>query len=117
MLFIPTFQTLTRIPGTYPAETLLTQQGMYAADLQFAYQNATPVLETILNNIPESYHHQAEQNKMELNIDVRVHELLPGEYPATPGWHCDAPQRETQFTENASTVPVKLSRRAKQTIP
>lgn len=109
MLFIPDYRTVAVISGTYPAEELLTQKGMFAADLTFAYTHATPVLKTILDCIPASYHQQAAENCMELNIDVRVHELLPGEYPATPGWHCDAPQRETQFVENAATVPVKQS--------
>lgn len=109
MLFIPNYKTLQRVPGTYPEEELLKQQGMFAADISFAYQHATSVLKNILDNIPSSYKQQATDSRMELNIDVRVHQLQPREYPSTPGWHCDAPQRETRFSENAPTTPVQQS--------
>ena len=107
--FVPEFVVLKRIQGTYETEQLLSQVGMFGADLDFAYRHATPVLTTILNAIPKEYKCQAADEGLELNIDVRVHELRKGDYPATPGWHCDAPQRETTFSDAQETVPVQNS--------
>lgn len=108
-VFIPEYKVVTTIEGTHPAEELLEQQGMFGADLSFAYQHAGKVLQNVLDSIPETYHTEAAENGMELNIDVRIHELAVGDYPATPGWHCDAPQRETEFSNKGETVPVANS--------
>lgn len=108
-IFEPDYSVLAQVKGTHPRSLLLKQQGMFGADLNFARFHASPVLDIILDAIPESYHSEAFDNGMELNIDVRVHDLVRGDYPATPGWHCDAPQRETEFSNKGETVPVAQS--------
>lgn len=107
--FIPDFQTLATIPGQYPRESLLAQQGMYGADLDFARAHGSQALLDVLGAIPEAYHAEAAERGMELNVDVRVHNLTPGDYPASPGWHCDAPQRETQFSDAQELTAVNRS--------
>lgn len=107
--FEPEYTVIKKIRGAYPTEALLEQRGMYGADIQFAYEHAGEVLTEILDAIPSSYHEDAAERGMELNIDVRVHELAVGDYPATPGWHCDAPQRETEFSDKGDTTPVANS--------
>lgn len=107
--YVPEYRKVGDVKPTFPDQTLLEQQGMFGADLQFAYDHATEPLKLILDAIPEDYLVQAEATGLELNIDARVHELWVGDYPASPGWHCDAPQRETVFSDKAKTTPVKYS--------
>ncbi len=107
--FQPEYQTLAKVQGCWPAEDLLKQQGMYGADIKTAYQHATEPLKTILDAIPENYKQETAEKGLELNIDVRVHELQKGDYPASPGWHCDAPQRETSFSDSSDSVEVNKS--------
>ena len=108
-IFVPDYEVVAMVEGTRSRGSLLEQRGMYGADLDFAYRYASPTLKDVLNAIPGAYHEDAKKNSMELNIDVRVHELEVGDFPATPGWHCDAPQRETEFSNKGETVPVANS--------
>lgn len=107
--FTPEHQVVASINGLWLPDTLLRQQGMYGADIEFAYEHAGAALKHVLKAIPEWYHRGAEDAGLELNIDVRVHELEVGDFPATPGWHCDAPRRETAFSDGLDTVPVQNS--------
>lgn len=109
MRFDPSWEVVATTRPIYPASDLLVQTGMFGADLDFAYRHATPALTAILDSIPSSYHEQASARGMELNIDARVHELKEGDYPATPGGHCDAPAREQEFSESSPLTPVASS--------
>lgn len=63
----------------------------------------------MLGAIPVWYQRLAVDNGQELNIDVRVHDMRKGDYPASPGWHVDAAQRETGFQDRAGRVDVSHS--------
>ena len=58
--------------------------------------------------MPQSYIDEANDKGLYPNIDVRVHRLYQGNYPAYPGWHCDAQFRETYFGQ-PETERTKLS--------
>lgn len=108
-IFIPVKASVSSFPGLVDSETLLSQQGMYAADFNFAYKNSIPVVQEMLDSIPQWYHDLAIEQGKELNVDIRVHELKKGDYPASPGWHVDASQRETAFQNNADLTAVEAS--------
>lgn len=110
VLFVPNYYPIASFDGYEPdADVLLRQQGMYAADLDFAYERATPVVKRMLDAIPRWYHDHARERGEELNVDIRVHQMSVGDFPASPGWHVDAAQRETAFEENADLTDVSYS--------
>lgn len=108
-IFIPVKASVSSFTGTAEKDELLKQQGMYAADFDFAYEHSTPIVQEMLKSIPEWYHNLAKEQGKELNVDIRVHELEKGDYPASPGWHVDASQRETAFQNNADLTAVEAS--------
>lgn len=107
-VFLPEWEILvSHAPHFYPPDEILREKGMYAASEEFAYQHGGNITRMIIQSIPESYRRAADTAGKQLNIDVRMHSLKVGDYPATPGWHCDASQRETTFEQNAVTTPVE----------
>lgn len=108
-IFIPMRASVASFLGIAEGEDLLSQQGMYAADFQFALRHSVPVVRDMLDSIPGWYHSLAHEGGKELNIDIRVHDLEVGDYPASPGWHVDAAQREISFENNAKRTDVEAS--------
>lgn len=88
---------IKEIQGCYTIEELEKEQGMYSATPDFCMEHGGPVTKSILNEVPKEYIDDAYNRGLYPNIDVRVHRLYPGNYPAYPGWHCDAQFRETYF--------------------
>lgn len=83
--------------GCATIEELEKEQGMYSATPEFCYEHGGPITRNLLELVPQSYLDETEERGLFANIDVRVHRLYPGNYPAYPGWHCDAQFRETFF--------------------
>lgn len=105
--FAPRFHVAGRFHGYAPTKALLAEQGMFAAPEPFARRHGGPLTQRVLDAIPDEYRHTAHQAGLELNIDVRVHDLDEGDYPASPGWHCDSPFREVAFDDRATTQAVQ----------
>lgn len=55
----------------------------FNSDFEFAYRNGGKITRSFLANLP------AEWKEQPLVFDSRVHMLMPGWYPAIPGWHHD----------------------------
>lgn len=108
-VFEPNYSFVSSFDGTASSETLLSQQGMYAADYEFALAHSIPVTRQMLESIPQWYHQEAESQGGELNVDIRVHKMKAGQYPASPGWHVDAAMRETAFEDSADKEDVSHS--------
>ena len=83
--------------GTFDLDELEQEQSMYSATPEFCREYGGPITRNILQEVPEEFYAQAHQRGLFPNIDVRIHRLYPGNYPAYPGWHCDAQFRETYF--------------------
>ena len=80
---------------------------MYAASEDFARAHGGPLAHRFLDAIPSDYRQAAAEAGLTLNIDFRVHDLEVGDYPASPGWHCDSPFREIAFDALAPTTAVQ----------
>lgn len=109
VLLAPNFSVVGRFQGYASRDELLSQQGMFAADYDFALRHSDDLARSMLESIPDWYHDESVRQGKELNIDIRVHSLLEGQYPATPGWHVDAAVRETSFDDAAVKEPVSHS--------
>lgn len=55
----------------------------FNCDFAFAYDNGGPITKSFLDALPEEWKNQP------LVFDSRVHMLMPGWFPAIPGWHHD----------------------------
>ena len=104
-IFTPSVQCLASFAGTVSVEALSREveawgsAGCYAASPEFVRASGGPISRDILWSVPESYFEKCEALGMLPNIDVRIHRLNVGEYPAVPGWHCDGALRETFFAQ------------------
>jgi len=55
----------------------------FNCDISFAYQHGGPITRSFVDALPRSWTHQ------NCVFDSRVHMLMPGWYPAIPGYHHD----------------------------
>ena len=108
-IYHPDYHRTASFEPSATATEILAEQGMYAASLAEAREHGGPVTNRMLDAIPEEYMRSAADAGLELNIDVRVHRLHKNTYPASPGWHCDAPIRETAFDDHADKTEVTRS--------
>lgn len=53
----------------------------FNANLNYVYQNSGPITRSFIDEIPLNWHNAV--------FDSRVHMLMPGWYPAIPGYHHD----------------------------
>lgn len=96
--FSPDAKVIEKIKATYPIDDLSKEVSVYAASPEFVKKNCGDIANLILDSVPENYFKKCEKLNLLPNIDVRVHRLNKGEYPAVPGWHCDGALRETYFS-------------------
>lgn len=96
--FIPEVIELGKFNGFDSIGRLSEEVSVYAASPAFVNDNCGPIAKYILSNVPQDYFDRCEKLGMKPNIDVRVHRLNVGEFPAVPGWHCDGVMRETYFS-------------------
>ena len=80
--FEPTFHTIHQIESLPLASVLSKEQSMYQASTRFAYDNGGPITKEFIDKLPFYYHDN-------VLVDIRVHSLQKGYYPAIPGWHLD----------------------------
>lgn len=97
--FTPSFHTAEQLHGVYDITDLANETGVYSATPEFVRKHCGPIANRILDAVPTSYFEEAKDLGLFPNVDVRVHRLYPGDYPAYPGWHCDGQYRETFFSQ------------------
>ncbi len=98
-LFSPRFETIAKVSGTASIKELEAEVGVYSATPEFVRRKCGPIANSILDYIPSSYYDNAKSRNLTPNVDVRIHRLYPGDFPAYPGWHCDGEFRETYFSQ------------------
>jgi len=113
--FEPNYRKIAKFDGNASEEELLAERGVFAADLEFVQTNCGSLGQRLIDAVPDWYYQSADEQGLEINCDLRLHRLEPGQYPAAPGWHCDAAQREVAFanldasTEVASSIVACIS--------
>lgn len=91
--------------GQFADETML-----FSADPNYASFHGGPITKAVLNYLDQFYldeknSHKAHSPKFPVPIiDTRVHMLMPGMFPAIPGWHLDHTPRNAH---NGQPVPEK----------
>lgn len=94
MLFTPNIEVVGHINPTASIEQIESEVMLYSASLAFAREHGGPLTQSVLDVI---------ENKLDPNkhyvIDTKSVMLMPGMYPAIPGWHCDGVIRHNQFAQ------------------
>ena len=99
MIFQPNFKCVGNTNPNATIEEFSKETGVYSATPEFVRENCGVIANRILDAVPPDYITRARESGLYPNIDVRVHRLYPGDYPAFPGWHCDGLYRETYFSQ------------------
>lgn len=86
---------LERCGRIYPLDTpqsqtlIIAEPLLYSASLEFAACYGGPLTRAVLRKLPN----WDPPNGFHWVVDTRTHMLMPGQYPAIPGWHCDGVPR------------------------
>ncbi len=80
--FKPTFHTIDTIDALPLARVLRKEQQFYQSSMEFVAEKGGPIAQEFISKLPFS----EDDNVL---VDVRVHSLQAGYYPAIPGYHLD----------------------------
>lgn len=90
MKFHSTVENLGRIPQTFSQLEIKNETMLFSADYEFARKNGDGLTHKFLD-----FMQLIGWDKSQSIIDSRVHMLMPGWYPAIPGFHHDDVPRTT----------------------
>ena len=90
---IQRFETNVTVVGRIPAhattKAISGEPMLFSSSVDFAIDNGGPLTRLAIAALPMT----APPRGLHAVIDTRSHMLMPGQYPAIPGWHCDAVPR------------------------
>lgn len=69
--------------GRISNDKIKNETMFFNCDLAFAFDNGGPITRSFIMNLPDDW------NNDQVVIDTRIHMLMPGWYPAIPGYHHD----------------------------
>lgn len=82
-----TFDSQARAVGSFAGsisnDRIKNEVMFFNSSLAFAFDNGGPITRSFIMNLPDDW------NTDEVVIDTRIHMLMPGWYPAIPGYHHD----------------------------
>ena len=87
-IFVPDHREVGHISEAFNERDIEAEPQLYSASHNYAEANGGPITQAVLRAMPPSA--WAVMPGRHIVIDSRVHMLMPGMYPAIPGWHCDA---------------------------
>ena len=83
------------VPGIRPLKRISEEPMVFAADYKFAVNNGGDLTREVVAQLARDnfLDKSPDPEFPHLRIHTRVHMLMPGMYPAIPGWHCDGVPR------------------------
>ena len=72
-----------RFACAVPDNEIKNETMFFNCDLEFAYENGQTITRSFIDNLPKDW------RDADVVFDSRVHMLMPGWYPAIPGYHHD----------------------------
>lgn len=92
--FVPNVKVVGRIePVVVSTEDIVAEPMLWGASLEFSRLHGGPLTQKVLRALePEmpAINAIVEANGRYANIDTERQDLMEGQYPSIPGWHCDA---------------------------
>jgi hypothetical protein len=99
--FTPNFSVVNTFHATYDHADFAGERSMYACSPDYVRTHGGDIARLALDSIPDAYLNSADARGMYPNVDIRVHHLDAGDFPASPGWHCDSRLRELHFGQRS----------------
>lgn len=99
LLLEPDFASVGNVAPNATIADLAEETGVYSASPDFVREHCGPIARGILAEVPNSFFERCDELGFYPNIDVRVHRLYPGDFPAVPGWHCDGEYRKDYHSQ------------------
>lgn len=100
MLFNSTIAVNGSFNANFSQDIIKNEPMLFNCDREAASTLGGPITRAFLDNLPGDW------SKSEVVIDSRVHMLMPGWYPAIPGFHGDdVPRNNDQFGQPNYTNP------------
>lgn len=91
--FTPDAVVMKRINGIAEVAEIASEPMLFSASESFASYAGGPLTARILSELPDDLFVGWRKRGKHVVIDTRSHMLMPGQFPAIGGWHCDAFQR------------------------
>lgn len=96
--FVPEYQSVGHLTGRVGSKTIHSEEMYFSCDPSWIRDRPTisrPLTTRVLDLLETAGEMAAAQEFCRehgkwLVVDTRSHMLMPGMYPAIPGWHCDA---------------------------
>lgn len=96
--FYSTFETLRTFGSAIPNGEIKNEPMFFNSDLKFAYINGGRITRAFIDSLPTDW------KDGEVVFDTRVHMLMPGWFPAIPGYHHDdVPRPEIPVGQHFAT--------------
>jgi len=80
--FKPKLKELNSFATEISNNEIKNEPMFFNSDLKYAYEKGGPITKSFIDNLPNDW-------KENVVFDSRIHMLMPGWYPAIPGWHHD----------------------------
>lgn len=97
--FVPEIEKVGEFSPYASIGNIAEETGMYSASPDFVREHGGKLTQMMLDQVPESFYEECEKLGLYPNIDVRVHRLYPGDFPAVPGWHTDGEFRKDYHSQ------------------
>lgn len=78
-----------------------SHNGVILCDIEKTYE-LMPEVKPIIDELIHSGHLEFEPS--EYLVDVKVHMLMPGQYPCIPNWHCDFVPRDVDLQKQPERI-------------
>lgn len=87
--FLSTMGVSTQFKSDWEDNVIKNEPMFFNCDFSFAYTNGGPITRAFLDALPVKSPVDGLNYTENIVFDSRVHMLMPGWYPAIPGWHHD----------------------------
>lgn len=97
--FKPKFELLSTIQPTHTISDIDQETSVYSASPKYLREHGGPISHAFLDAVPQAFYDKAKALSFNVIVDVRIHRLNRGEFPAVPGWHVDGDIRKDYFSQ------------------
>jgi len=81
--FLSRMEIVGQFQADWPVEAIKNEPMFFNCDLDYCWKHGGPITKAFLVELP------FEWKNSDIVIDTRTHMLMPGWFPAIPGWHHD----------------------------